>query len=168
MNTIATITGQAYRAAYAIAPRKDIRPQLNGIHINTEDSEIAATDGHMLYINDVELGDEPGSSVIFEPVKIPARVDTVEICRYTNDAVMLHVGDSQHICRLIDLGYPNYQAVIPTTSGDRKSIAFDVKYLAILKQIFKRGVALTFNGTPGACKITGVAKEGMVVLMECR
>ena len=119
MNTIATMTGQAYRAAHAVAAKKDVRPYLNGIHLDPDAGQVVATDGHIMYINDLEPGTEPGPSVIFEPVKVPAGAETVDVNTYDAGHVMVNVfgprtGPTMHLCKIIDGHYPNYKAVIPT------------------------------------------------------
>ncbi len=172
--TIVTLTGQAYRAAFAVAPLKDVRYYINGIHIDTERGQVVATDGSIMYMNDVELGDDPGASLIFEPARIQASVETVRIYRHDDHNVMLSVsgprtGTTTHICKLIDGRYPDYQAIIPKTGGQhRLGMGFDVKHLATLKQIFKKRAGFSFSPAPGACKITGADSEGTVVLMEMR
>lgn len=175
MNTIATMTGQAYRAAFAVAPKKDVRPYLNGLHLDLEAGKLVSTDGHMMYINDVELGDEPGPSLVFEPVKIPAAAETVDVNTYDDEHVMINVfgprtGPTMHLCKIIEGRYPDYQAVIPGVGHKRGAVGFDVKYLAVLKQVFKRGARFKFSEGAGlsACKITGADGEGMIVLMELR
>lgn len=175
MNAIAMMTGQAYRAAFACMGRKDVRYYLNGIHINTEHGEIVATNGHIQYVNSVTLATNPGDPVIFDPVRIPAKAETVEVCRHDEKHVLVHVTGSKgtvttHTCPIIDGRYPDYRAVTPKVGGTRAEVSFDVKYLARLKQIFSMRARFKWNTDDKAfaCQITGKPDEGTVTLMSLR
>ena len=178
MSIIATITGQSYRAAHAVTPSKDVRYYLNGLYLDIEAAKIVSTDGSMLYLNDIEISEEPGdypNGLIFEPVKVPVSAKSVTVSTYDDKHVMLEVrynraANTMHICKLIDGKYPNYKAVLPKTdaSKSRQHVGFDVKYLAKLKQIFKRGAKFYFDVESSAIKITGNDSEGTAIIMEMR
>jgi DNA polymerase III sliding clamp (beta) subunit (PCNA family) len=174
MITIATMPASTYRAAFACKATKDVRYYLNGLYLDADRAKIVGTDGHMLYINDVDVGDEPGPSIIFEPVKILVSAETVKVERHDDTCVMLHVtarngSTTMHICKILDGRYPDYQAVTPPGDPAPTDVmGFNVEQLARLKQVFKRYAQFEFFGPHNVYRATGREGEGTVVLMPCK
>ena len=182
MNTIATMSASTYRAAVACMAVKDVRYYLNGIYLDLEADKVVSTDGSMLYVNGIRPGDAPEvntgelTGLIFEPVKIPASATDVKVCGHDDHNVMLHVSfsrtpDALHVCRIIDGKYPAWEVITP--KGDPaafESLTFNVKHLAVLKQVFKNTAHFEMPGGVafGPVLVTGANGEGTVVLMPVR
>lgn len=177
---IATMTGQQYRAAFASKASNDVRYYLDGIYIHAERGKAVATNGHMMYYTDIEIG-PAATSLIFDAPKIPASATSVTVEDFGKYNVLVKVYGragrqlGQHICKVIDGKYPNYQAVIPVASGQEPgpgaAFRFDTEYLALLKTIFGR-TQLRFEMTDSnsAASITDAKHPdaGTVILVPVR
>jgi len=179
---IATMTGQQYRAAYAVKATKDVWYYLNGVYIPADKATIVATNGHMLYYAVIEAGDVEleDNGLIFEPAKIPASVDSVTIEAFDKTSVLVKTtgtrsgATTQHICKRIEGPFPDYKAIIPSAyrgkaEGPGDAFGFDTGYLAVLKTIFgPRPVRFEMAGPHDSASITGPDGHGTVILMPCR
>ena len=52
-----TIEYRIIRSANLIAPRNNVRTYLNGIRLDKDTNQVVATDGHRLYVADVDLSE---------------------------------------------------------------------------------------------------------------
>ena len=176
---ICTMTAQQYRAATACTAKNDMRYYLNGIHINSE--HVVSTDGHILYLAEIDPGEGFNGPIIFEPVNISTWIRKVVI--YTHDSYNVIVETSsnrkgiktkQHICPLIDGRFPDYKRIIPSDTRFReqfRDFSIGSGYLVSLKTIFGDW-PLRFNlsdvNEPIVITHSTESGYGKVVLMPCR
>ena len=180
-NVICTMSGMKYRAGFACYPKKDVRYYLNGLHISADNAEVVATDGSILYVADVELG-QAAKDIIFEPAKIPTNIETVTISVFNpgvdDHNVLIQCLDSrgntsQHICKLIEGSYPNYRNILNAKNADTQfnKIGWSSKYLAMLKTIFgNKPLSFEIANQNCASVISDTTdySNGRVILMPCR
>lgn len=178
-NVICTMSGMKYRAAFVCHPKNDYRYYLNGLHISAANKELAATDGSILYIADIEPG-EALKDIIFSPAKIPANIETVVISEGRHPQnILIECTDSrgnqsQYICKLIDGTYPDYRAIMRSKNDDAEfhKISWSAKYLGLLKAVFGNKATLVFEIPHANCAVTisdtTDYSNGKVLLMPCK
>ena len=173
---ICTMTGQQYRSAMLCKATKDVRYYLDGLHISLENNEVVATNGHILYTATIEAG-EAMESLIFEPAKIPANVQTVNVYLYDENNVLVETVDknllhAQHICKRTDGKYPDYKSIFrDNPEGKCNNIGLDSGYLALLPRIFCKDrihVHLTAPTDYVTIKSPTNSEYGILVIMPCK
>ena len=174
---ICTMTGQQYRAAHICVAKKDVRYYLNGMHIDAKNNDVVGTNGHVMYVADIEPGPKM-KTLIFESVSILASVEKVEIFDYNEGNILVAVhntkGIVQHICKIIVDTYPDYKAVMEL-SGKQQAcnvVGMNPVYLANVPKIFPKtnSVKLEMRSPVNSFHFTDAAHEnrGLYVVMPTR
>ena len=170
------MTGQQYRAAILCKATNDVRYYLDGLYISSDNNEVVATNGHIMYTADIEAGDTC-RNLIFQPAKIPANVHEVKVQEYDDTNVLVVAysskGTEQHICKIVDGKYPDYKMITSSTNTDQScnKIGYDSKYLALLPRIFnKDNVLIHMPSANVASKVTSVDHDnyGSLILMPVK
>jgi len=175
MNTICTITGQQYRNAFLCRKTDKMWNTINFLHISTLPgiTELVSTNGHIMYHCPINPGDAI-RTITFEPIKIPANVQTVTISEHSDTQVKIECVDKQGLtstalCNIVDAQYLNYRAVIDSKIEAKPytQFGFDPVYLALLAKIFpKQGVKFTMPcNTSGATVTCNIDDLGALVIM---
>jgi len=152
-----------FKAAMLCQSKNDVRYYLAGVHVTS--TRIAATNGHILFINEDEKWQkdykndlpEKGIIVILDST-IPAKARTLKFNPISDSVGICEMIDSNLLlvkrCTfgIVDGKFPKLDKVIP--SGKRKAtlnIAFNAQYLALIGKVFSclgrfSGARLDFYG----------------------
>lgn len=142
----------------AFSAKDQMRPALMGMYLSIYNNEvnICSTDAHKLFFDKANIeyvGEEiktiiPTSS--FTAIKEVLNVDE-EICvSVGKSSVQFTAKDIKVICRVIDATYPNFKAIIPTSSSIRVELSTEeildsIKRAIISEDKVRNGVKLSFE-----------------------
>lgn len=177
MTTI-TCETKHLRALLSVAPKKDIRTTMNGVHFETGPSGIVAfvSNGHYMLV--ARLSEEPlPEGKIFLPNgkwNIPAK-GHVEITNTLDDndmlAISLRYGDWEQRANMPQVTMPPYRSAIPkSVSGEPGH--FNPDYIALLAKAGKTAgwgqPQLTSNGFTRAALVQYKSPDVFGVIMPLR
>jgi len=154
-NTIATVTGDVYRAAFeCMADKNEVRYYLKGMCLSYKHAELVATNGHILYYGPVDLFErDDQEDLIFEAPKL--RFNVVEVRIKKTDIpgrVCIETVTGKGVVDLkmaevIDGRYPDYRA-LSFDKGKKypfNAFGFNAEYLSKLPKMFGKDAALQFE-----------------------
>lgn len=101
------------KAILSAIPKNNVRYFLNGLFVDFDKNEVAATDGHILVVVKDVKGLEGSGSVIIprDTVELAAKTKTKNPIHITNTKVS--VDDFSFEFKPVEGKYPNYSTVIP-------------------------------------------------------
>lgn len=134
------IPASIIKAARECQATDDVRHYLCGIHLNKEKQRIEATNGHILFTCDFDLGDLP-KSVLFTVPKgtLGNRMVSISIDEY--EKIHFAFNDTVYLIEPIDANFPDIDSLIPNDyqqwAGAQYNV--DTSYLAKTLKIFGKG-----------------------------
>ncbi len=173
--------GKHLRSLLKVIPKNNIRYFLNGLYVNFDYREIAATDGHILVLleNLEELNiDGTGEAIIPRNVIEAATsvCDPNANVYITNTEIS--IGDLTIKYKPIEGKYPDFRVVFPkkeTTYEDSRFCWFQSEFVKIVEKIAK-DYAIDFEFFPpenektSPLKLTGVSSDcsAFVTILLCK
>ena len=133
-------------AMLAVAPTKDVRSYLNGVHLNAKDKKLEATDGYVALTINYPLPDELAENIIL-PVKFVA--DCVKDAKAANQSFLTieynpedgSLKTALHNSVVLQEEFPRLERVFPS-QYDQPSCFIDTKYINVFHKVMKPLVAV--------------------------
>lgn len=113
-NTLIEIPAHVIRGAMLCQAHHDVRKYLNGVAFNGDTGEVVATNGHMLYVAEIEAmkGAFTGVRSLSIPQKVAAQSKKVYFNTETNTLIIDESG-VHLVCSLLEGEYPPYAVIVP-------------------------------------------------------
>ena len=133
-------------AMLAVAPTKDFRFYLNGVHLNAKDKKLEATDGYAALTINYPLPDELAENIIL-PVAFVA--DCVKIAKAANQNFVTieynpkdgSLKNALHNSVVLQNQFPKIERIFPN-QYDQPSCFIDTKFINIFHNVMKPLVAV--------------------------
>lgn len=127
------------KAILSAIPKNNVRYFLNGLFVDFDKNEVAATDGHILVVVKDIKGLEGSGRVIIprDIVELVAKTKTKSTIKITNSK--LSVDDFSFEFNPVEGKYPNYSTVIPPDENKKpgKFGFYQSKHLKVLEELGK-------------------------------
>ena len=126
------------KAILSAIPKNNVRYFLNGLFVDFDKNEVAATDGHILVVVKDVKGLEGSGSVIIprDTVELAAKTKTKNPIQITNNKVS--VDDFSFEFKPVEGKYPDYSTVIPPDEDAKNPGHFGFyrsEYIKILEEL---------------------------------
>ena len=133
-------------AMLAVAPTKDFRSYLNGVHLNAKDKKLEATDGYVALTINYPLPDELAENIIL-PVAFV--VDCVKVAKAANQNFVTieynpkdgSLKTALHNSVVLRNLFPKLERIFPN-QYDQPSCFIDTKFINIFHNVMKPLVAV--------------------------
>ena len=130
-------------AMLAVAPKKDFRSYLNGVHLNAKDKKLEATDGYVALTINYPLPDELAENIIL-PVEFV--VDCVKEAKHNFVTIEYNPKDGSlktalHNSVVLQNQFPKLERIFPN-QYDQPSCFIDTKFINIFHNVMKPLVAV--------------------------
>ena len=139
-------------AMLAVAPTKDFRSYLNGVHLNAKDKKLEATDGHVALTINYPLPDELAENIILPVAFVADCVKVANAAKQNFVTIEYNPKDGSlktalHNSVVLRNLFPKLERIFPN-QYDQPSCFIDTKFINIFHNVMKPLVAV-FKSTSG-------------------
>lgn len=128
-------------AMLAVAPTKDFRPYLNGVHLNAKAKKLEATDGYVALTINYPLPDELAENIILPIEFVAGCVKVAKAAKQPFVTIEYNPTDgslktASHNSEVLGSKFPNIERVFPN-QYDQQSCFIDTKFINIFHNVMK-------------------------------
>ena len=125
----------------AVAPTKDFRPYLNGVHLNAKDKKLEATDGYAALTINYPLPDELTENIILPVSFVSDCVKVAKAAKQNFVTIEYNPEDGSlktalHNSVVLQNQFPKIERIFPK-QYDQPSCFIDTKYINIFHNVMK-------------------------------
>lgn len=130
----------------AVAPTKDYRSYLNGVHLNAKDKKLEVTDGHAALTINYPLPDELEENIILPVTFVVDCVKVAKVARQNFVTIEYNPKDGSlktalHNSVVLRNQFPKLERIFPN-QYDQPSCFIDTKFINIFHNVMKPLVAV--------------------------
>lgn len=133
-------------AMLAVAPKKDFRSYLNGVHLNANDKKLEATDGHVALTINYPLPDELAENIILPVAFVADCVKVAKAAKQNFVTIEYNPTDGSlktalHNSVVLPDQFPKLERIFPKRY-DQPSCVIDTEFINIFHNVMKPLVAV--------------------------
>ena len=133
-------------AMLAVAPTKELRYYLNGVHLNAKDKKLEATDGHVALTINYQLPDELAENIILPATFVADCVKVAKAAKQNFVTIEYNQTDGSlktalHNSEVLRNQFPKLERIFPN-QYDKPSCFIDTKFINMFHNVMKPLVAV--------------------------